>query len=49
MVWLMVVEGIILLVHGSQLGLPPFPFFNDTAACFFGGGGILWFGQAART
>jgi hypothetical protein len=41
--WLMVVEGLILLVHGIRLGLPPFPFYGDVAACLMGGGGILWY------
>src|ERR1035438_6107401 len=35
---LMLVEGVILLVHGLRLSLPPFPFYGDTAAWFFGGG-----------
>ena len=39
---LMLLEGLILLVHGVRLGLPPFPFYGDTAACFVGGGGIIW-------
>lgn len=38
---LMICEGAILLVHGIRLGLPPLPFYADTAACFVGGGGIL--------
>ena len=45
---LMLVEGVILLVHGLRLSLPPFPFYGDTAACFLGGGGILYFSRAAR-
>jgi hypothetical protein len=45
--WLMVIEGVILLVHGIRLTLPPFPFYADTAACFVGGGGILW--SSSRT
>jgi len=39
--WLMVAEGIILLVHGLRLGLRPFPFYADTAACLVGGLGIV--------
>lgn len=39
--WLMVAEGLVLAVHGFRLGLPPYPFYADTAACFLGGGGIL--------
>lgn len=39
---LMVIEGVILLVHGIRLSLPPFPFYCDTAACILGGGGI-WY------
>jgi len=45
---LMLVEGVILLVHGVRLSLPPFPFFGDVSACFLGGAGILWFAGAAR-
>lgn len=44
---LMLVEGVILLVHGLRLSLPAFPFYADTAACFLGGGGIVWFAKAA--
>jgi len=40
---LMLVEGIILLVHGLRLSLPPFPFYGDVAACFADGFGILYF------
>ena len=39
--WLMVLEGVVLAVHGFRLGLSPFPFYGDIAACFIGGGGIL--------
>ena len=39
--WLMVIEGIVLAVHGFRLGLPPFPFYGDIAACFTGGAAIL--------
>ena len=46
---LMVAEGLILLVTGVRLHLPPFPFYGDTAACFVGGGGILLLAKAART
>jgi FtsH-binding integral membrane protein len=38
---LMVLEGIVLLVHGIRLHLPPLPFYADTAACIFIGAGIL--------
>ncbi len=44
---LMIGEGIILLVHGVRLHLPPLPFYGDTAACLVGGGGILWLARAA--
>lgn len=37
---LMFVEGLVLLVHGIRLGLPPFPFYADTACCLLVGGGI---------
>ena len=41
---LSVIEGIVLLVHGLRLGLPPFPFYGDTLFCLFIGAGIwvLW-------
>jgi len=45
--WIMVVEGVVLLVHGVRLGLPPFPFYGDVAASFVGGGGILSLRRAA--
>ena len=34
----LLVEGVILLVHGLRLSLPPFPFCCDTLACLLGGG-----------
>lgn len=46
--WLMLIEGVILLVHGIRLALPPFPFYADTSACIFGGSGILWFSHQVR-
>ena len=36
--WLMIVEGVILLTSGLRLGVGPFPFYGDVAACFIGGG-----------
>lgn len=45
---LMLGEGIILLLHGIRLSLPPLPFYADTAACFFGGTGILAFARHAQ-
>jgi len=45
---LMLVEGLILLVHGLRLSLPPFPFYGDVSACFLGGVGILIFARAAK-
>ena len=44
----MLVEGIILLLHGLRLSLPPFPFYGDTSACFVGGGAILYLSRFAR-
>jgi len=46
---LMLAEGVILLVHGVRLALPPLPFYADTAACFLGGGGILYFSPSAKS
>jgi hypothetical protein len=45
---LMLIEGVILLVHGLRLSLPPFPFYGDTAACFVIGGGILFLSPSAK-
>lgn len=42
----MVVEGIILLVHGLRLGLPPFPFYGDVSACLIGGAAIYYLSSA---
>jgi hypothetical protein len=42
----MLVEGLILAGHGLRLSLPAFPFYADVAACFVGGGGILYWSQA---
>jgi hypothetical protein len=47
--FLMLVEGLILLVHGLRLSLPPFPFYGDIAASFAGGAGILYFSSAAMS
>lgn len=38
---LMLLEGLILLVHGLRLSLPPFPFYGDVSACFIAGSGIV--------
>lgn len=37
----MLIEGIVLLVHGLRLGLSPTPFMGDTSFCLVGGIGIL--------
>jgi hypothetical protein len=44
---LMIVEGIILAIHGFRLGLRPFPFYGDISACLGLGAGILVFREAA--
>jgi len=44
----MLVEGVILLVHGLRLSLPQFPFYGDVSASFVGGAGILYFSSAAK-
>lgn len=41
MAWLSIAEGVILLVSGLRLGLPPFPFWADTVFCLATGAGIL--------
>jgi hypothetical protein len=38
---LMLVEGLILLVHGLRLSLPPLPFYADVATCLIVGIGII--------
>jgi hypothetical protein len=45
---LMLMEGLILLVHGLRLSLPPFPFYGDVSGCFIGGGGILVCSRSLR-
>ena len=45
---LMLLEGVVLLVHGLRLSLPPFPFYGDTSACFVIGGGILYLAPSAK-
>jgi hypothetical protein len=45
---LMLVEGLILLIHGVRLSLPPFPFYGDVSACFLGGAGILSLARYAK-
>ncbi len=45
---LMFAEGVVLLVHGIRLSLPPFPFYGDTSACFIGGGAIFYLSRYAK-
>ena len=45
---LMLVEGVVLLVHGLRLSLPPLPFYGDTSACLLGGGAIVYLSRYAR-
>ncbi|HEX4342006.1 MAG TPA: hypothetical protein VH255_01360 [Verrucomicrobiae bacterium] len=45
---LMLAEGCILLFHGIRLSLPPVPFYGDTSACFFAGGGILYLAPCVK-
>ena len=45
---LMFLEGFVLLVHGLRLGLPPIPFYADTAFCLLVGGGIWWLRNSAQ-
>lgn len=45
---LMLVEGVILLVYGLLLSLPPFPFYGDVTGCFVGGAAIMLLSPAAR-
>ena len=46
--WIMVLEGIILLVSGLRLGIGPFPFYGDVSACFLGGFGILYLARNVK-
>ncbi len=46
---LMLLEGVILLVHGLRLGLGLFPFYGDVSACLILGTGILILSHAARS
>lgn len=39
--WGSVFVGIVLLLNGLALSLPPFPFFGDVTFCLGVGGGIL--------
>ncbi|MFZ2656522.1 MAG: hypothetical protein WAX69_16435 [Victivallales bacterium] len=41
MAYLSIAEGIILLVSGLRLGLPPFPFLGDASFCIGIGAGLL--------
>jgi len=45
---LLCLEGIVLLSHGLRLGLPPIPFYADTAFCLIAGAGILALRKEAR-
>jgi hypothetical protein len=45
---LMLGEGIILLIHGLRLSLPPFPFYGDVSACLIDGFGILYLSRCAK-
>jgi len=40
--WFMLIEGIILLIHGLRLGLPSTPLLGDVGFCIVGGLGILF-------
>jgi hypothetical protein len=41
MAYLSIIEGIILLISGLLIGLPPFPFWGDTTFCLGVGIGLL--------
>lgn len=47
--WLMIAEGVILLISGLRLGIGPFPFYGDVAACFIGGIGIVCLARHAKS
>jgi len=46
--WLMLLEGVILLISGLSLKLAPFPFTADTSFCLLAGVAILWLKDAAK-
>jgi len=46
---LVVLEGIVLLVHGIILHLPPIPFYADAGCCLAGGAGIWMLADSAGT
>ena len=46
--WLMLLEGVILLISGLSLKLQPFPFTADTTFCLLAGAAILWLKDAAK-
>ena len=46
--WLMIVEGVILLVSGLRLDIGPFPFYGDVALSFVCGFGIAACAPAAQ-
>jgi hypothetical protein len=41
-------EGLVLMVHGIRVGLGPWPFYGDVAACLVSGGGTLMCWRRAR-
>jgi hypothetical protein len=46
--WLMIVEGVILLISGLRLGIGPFLFYGDVALSLGCGAGIVAFAKAAK-
>ena len=46
--WLMLVEGVVLLVHGWRLGLRLHSFYFDTSFCFAAGGVIVGCANAVQ-
>lgn len=37
----MLLEGVVLTVHGLRLSLPPFPFYADSSACLLLGSAVI--------
>jgi hypothetical protein len=46
--WLMIVEGVVILISGLRLGIGPFPFWGDVTLSLVGGAGIVLLAPAAR-
>ena len=46
--WFMILEGVILLIHGLKLNLKPLPFYADCGACLMLGILIVGLAKSAK-